>query len=903
MTPSTLITCHSNADWDALASMVSLRLLYPDSILLFPGSMEPGITKYFNEVLSLQHVFKTPREVDPASIRRLVLADTQQYGRVPHVHAFVEREGPRPEIHIWDHHPDKDPGLRPTLVRCEPLGSTCTLICRALREEGISPSSQDATLLGLGIYGDTGSFAYNSTQAEDLEAAAWLRRHGMDVAFIAELVSQNITSEQVRLLSALLDSAKAHEAGPYTVLLAEAAMDGFVPNFAYLAQQLMEMEPCDVLFALANMDDKIQVVARSRVEELDVGRVCKALGGGGHRYAASATVRDCSLAELKDSIFQQIFTQVNPHRVARDLMSSPVVSLSEHQSINEASVVMNRYGLKAAPVLRQGRNCVGYMEGQIAAKAIAHGLGAMPVMEYMQRKVFVVSPETSLQRLIDIIVGGRQRLVPVAERGEVIGVVTRTDLINLFVDEPGRIPLPAREAPRERELGRLLTTRLPKAMLHLLKQAGELGDKLQVNVYAVGGFVRDVLLSRPATQYDDVDLVVEGDGIAFARELALTLKGRVREHQTFMTALIIYPDENGQEQRLDVATARLEYYQYPAALPVVELSSIKMDLFRRDFTINAMALRLNAGRFGRLVDFFGGQGDIQRKTIRIIHSLSFVEDPTRIIRAVRFSQRYGFRLSVQCEKLIKNVLLLQLIEKLSGARILHELELIFHEQAPHTCLERLDSLGVLQAIHPSLVLSPERRALLETLREVLDWYRLLYLDTTPDLVQLHLLALSSAISAAEAEEILNRLGLSAMLRQQFLSLREKIRQTLPRLLTWQKNSGKVSALHALLSPLPLEGHLYLMARARNKDVTGSVSQYIYKWRAVKIDVGGADLKALGLASGPLFSEILRRVLAAKLDGEVETRDEQLALVRRLAHEIPPDAFPQRPRKKGHPDGN
>lgn len=159
-----------------------------------------------------------------------------------------------------------------------------------------------------------------------------------------------------------------------------------------------------------------------------------------------------------------------------------------------------------------------------------------------------------------------------------------------------------------------MRSRLSRPLLNLLGRAGALGDRLGVNVYAVGGFVRDLALSRPSTEFDDVDLVVEGDGMAFAKELARELGGRVREHKTFMTALVIYHDEDGREQRLDVATARLEYYEYPAALPTVELSSIKMDLFRRDFTINAMALRLNATAFGHLVDFFGGRSDIQKKS-------------------------------------------------------------------------------------------------------------------------------------------------------------------------------------------------------------------------------------------------------------------------------------------------
>ena len=619
-------------------------------------------------------------------------------------------------------------------------GSTCTLICQALQERGITPACQEATFLGLGIYGDTGAFTYTSTKPEDFLAGAWLRQHGMDLPFIADLVQTGMTSVHIKVLNELLDSATAHEIGPYSVVLAEATLDSFMGDFAYLAQKFMEMESCNVLFALANMEEKVQVVARSRVDAVDVGQICKALGGGGHRFAASASVKSIPIPELKDAIFQQLYMQVNPNKQARDLMSSPAVGIEDRQTIREAEQLMNRYGLKAAPVFRAGtRHCIGYMECQTASKAIAHELGDMPVSEYMQRTILTVPPDAPLQRLMKIIVGAHQRLVPVVEKNEVIGVVTRTDLINMFVEDPSGVPIPVNTSARERNLAKLLSTRLPQPMLHMLHRAGELGDRLQVSVYAVGGFVRDIMLSRPAVEFDDVDLVVEGDGIAFAKALAQELGGRVREHRTFMTALIIYHDENGEEQRLDVATARLEYYKYPAALPTVELSSIKMDLFRRDFTINAMALRLNKGQFGCLVDFFGGQSDIQRKTIRIIHALSFVEDPTRIIRAVRFEQRYGFHISTQGESSSERP-----VPEPRGKTVrrasLHELNLIFREDEPETCLRRLNELGVLAAIHPSLVLNADKNELLDSLREVIDWYRLLYFKETPELSTLYLMA-------------------------------------------------------------------------------------------------------------------------------------------------------------------
>lgn len=926
----TIVTCHSNADWDGLSSMIGMSLLFPDSIMIFPGSMEVPLNQFFTETASYLYQFNTPKEINPASVRRIVVVDTQMRARVSHIHEFLDL--PDVEVHVWDHHPtpetpsetDAQPSgkdttvIRADFMRLGRTGSTCTLICQEMQVRGFKPTCHEATFIGLGIYGDTGAFTYTSTTPEDFQAAGWLRAHGMDLPFIADMHQTSMTSMHIKVLNALIESSVSHDVGKYRVVLATATLDSFLGDFAYLVQKFMEMESCNVLFALADMEDKVQLVARSRVDAIDVGKICEHFGGGGHRFAASASIKSIPVPELKGAIFQQLYAQVHPERLARDLMSSPAVGLEEQQSLRSAETVMTRYGLKAAPVFRTGtRHCVGYIEAQTASRALSHNLGEVPVSMYMQRTFLTAQPDTSLQRLMQIVIGAHQRLVPVVEKNDVIGVVTRTDFINMFVDDPAGVPIPRTTGSRERNLAKLLSTRLPRPMLELLRKAGELGDSLGVEVYAVGGFVRDVTLSRPAAEFDDVDLVVEGDGIAFARALSRQLGGRVREHKAFMTALVIYADENGQEQRLDVATARLEYYKYPAALPTVELSSIKMDLFRRDFTINAMALRLNKARFGNLVDFFGGQSDIQRKTIRTIHALSFVEDPTRITRAVRFEQRYGFRITLQGEKLIKNALGLSLVEKLSGARILHELLLIFREDTPQSCLVRLNELGFLAAIHPALALTQEKIELLDSLREVLDWYRLLYFREAPDLGKLYLLALCSAVPAAETAEIVERLGLIPSVRDDLLALRENVRVTLPAIISWSREGrkkhakeaagtcepdenaknrpehcGSISQLCALLAPLSLDGALYLMARASNKEASSSVSQYIYKWRQIKTDISGNDIRELGLAPGPGYGLIFREVLAAKLDGLTPTRETQLELVRRLIAQLPPDTQEQ-----------
>lgn len=213
---------------------------------------------------------------------------------------------------------------------------------------------------------------------------------------------------------------------------------------------------------------------------------------------------------------------------------------------------------------------------------------------------------------------------------------------------------------------------------------------------------------------------------------------------------------------------------------------------------------------------------------------------------------------------------------------------------PETCLRRLNELGVLAAIHPSLVLNADKNELLDSLREVIDWYRLLYFKETPELSTLYLMALCSAVPAIETADILHRLGLTPTMREEILSLRESVRMTLVELINWHRDTQKkgqaeqsVSRLCALLAPLPLESTLYLMARSDNEEISSSVSQYIYKWRQIKVDINGDDLHRLGLEPGPQFGSVMRMVLAAKLDGKAETREAQL----KLAEELIRKGFP------------
>lgn len=876
----TLVTCHANADWDAFAAMLAARHLHPRAALFFPGTQEAGLAKAYASIDKEKYGFVELPEIKWDDFDRLVLVDTRQAGRVRHVAPLLGRKGVRTEI--WDHHPPSADDIIPAREDDAHLcstGAVTSFLCQQLEKEKAELTPEEATLLGVGIYGDTGSFTYSSTTGDDYRAAAWLLSQGMDVNRINDMACHELTGIHIHALNSLLESAHTYMFNNVPVVLAEASMEHYMGDFAYLAHKLMDMEKFTVLFALGIMGDRIQVVARSRSDAVNVGEICAELGGGGHVYAASASVRSKMITEVREIILRRLSEQAQPEKSAREYMSAPAVGIAADASIQEADELMLHFGLKAVPVFRHGtRECVGLLDAQTAARANGHGLGREAVAEYMQRRISMLAPTASIKDLAKIIVGERQRLVPIVEDGSVSGVVTRTDLINVFASESGNFPLLQKKDSKPRNVQKFIRDRLPREIREILELAGRTGARLGLPVYAVGGFVRDLLLDVPN---HDIDLVAEGNGIALARELARELGGRVREHGKFLTSVVVYHDREGVERRIDVATARLEYYEYPAALPTVELSSIKMDLFRRDFSINALAVRLDCEPYGQLVDFFGGSRDIKDKLIRVLHTLSFVEDPTRCIRAVRFEQRYNFRIGPGTEKLIKNILPMKLLEKLSSHRLFNEFKYLCEEENAASCLARLDELGILKAIGSQLALNPAKTEIVKKLESVLSWYRLLYFEERAEPWICYFLALCRQLNYADTSASYRHLGMPEARKGAIMGQREKFRVLRPRLLEWQRDydrgRAKISVFYEMLRDMSLEILLYGMATVDDAGLEKNISRYITQWRREKADINGDDLRKLGIEPGPSYAGMLKSALLAKLDGRAPTAKKQLAV--------------------------
>lgn len=872
----TVITTHINADYDAMACMLAAQKLYPEAVVVFPGSHEKTLRNFF--IQSMVYLFNMMdlRDLDFDRVERLVLVDTRQPSRIGRFAELVESGGV--EVHIYDHHPPLPGDIRGSVEVVEQTGAAVSILAEILREREAPLNGDEATLMCLGLYEDTGSFTFSSTTEKDFLAGAFLLSRGAKLGIVSELTAREMNFEQVALLSEMLQSATTLSVRGVPITLTRVSTENYVADFAFLVQKMVKMENLRAFFALARMGNKVFVVARSRNPDVDVGVVARAMDGGGHAFAASATVRDQTLAQVEERLIELLHRHVRSSTRARHLMSSPAIAVDAETSLTEARDLLTRYNINALLVTEGGEadgKLLGYISRQVVARAIHLQLDRSPVREFTSTELGTVDPEAELAEIQKQIIGHKQRILPVMKDGEIRGVVTRTDLLNLLVQQNtafGEGPDPGEANARTRNVRRRMEERLSDEMGRLLRSAGETAAEIGVSAYVVGGFVRDLFLMRPN---EDVDIVVEGRGIDFAKRWAKTQGARVHTHEKFGTAVVVFPDGF----KVDVASARMEHYRFPADLPTVEMSSIKMDLFRRDFTINTLAIHLNPDRFGTLIDFFAAQKDLKERTIRVLHNLSFVEDPTRVFRAIRFEQRFGFTLGRLTETLLKNVVRTDALERLSGRRTFNELRLILSEENPAPALLRLHDYDLLRVVHPDLTPTKRLSGMLASAKKALDWHDLLFLDETYERWMVYFLILLRPFDAEAAAEICARLEIPPRQRPIFEAERIAAEQTL----SWLSGNmpARNSDMYHRLAGFRVELLLFMMAAARREPVKKAISFYFTSLRNVATAIRGRDLKQMGIPPGPEYREILDAVRDARLNDRVRTREDELHFARAL----------------------
>ena len=885
-----VILTHEHTDFDALASLLGAALLFPGAMPLLPYQMNRNVSEFVT-LYRNRFPFRQPRELPRAAVSRVIMVDT----RTANQPKGIQEET---QFLIIDHH-DSDKTL-PTgwQLWSEAVGANTTLLVERLIEQQIDLTSVQATLLALGIHEDTGSLTYASTTYRDARCLAWLmeRQQGVNLEVLNRFLQHPLSAEQRALLQTLIEQSEFIENKGYTVVIACADAPDYTSGLSTLAHRLRDFHESDALFVVVGLGDMTQIVARSTIDAVDVGQIAQALGGGGHARAAAASVRGQSLQQVRDAIVNLLGQHSQSTTTVRQIMSvGRPQMLTPDQSIDDAAVLMRRYGHEGFPVVGKRADgteqLLGVLTRREADRAINHELGTSPVQRFMQAGTVTVQPSDSIHQLRKTMIDSGWGQIPVVnEQGQIIGIVTRTDLIKLW-DEA---TLPDR---RKVELTERLHAVLPPAQYALLQLVGTEVDRMDYAVYVVGGFVRDLLLngSKPAATAVDMDIVIEGDAIAFAERMQARYGGRIVPHKRFGTAKWLLQDDahpvNAQAlfatlqdgftvaelpPNLDFVTARTEFYTAPTALPTVERGSIKLDLHRRDFTINTLALCLNPDRWGELLDFYGGVNDLNDGVVRVLHSLSFVDDPTRILRAVRYEQRFDFTLAERTLELLADAR--ELLDRVTAARIRHELDRILQEALPEKTLQRLADLGVLPQLHPALVMDGWHYAQFARLRTA-------YAQADPDnplrqepLERLYWGVLVLRLPLAAHEAIIERLALRGETQQFMAGLRVLQEQQVALNAATLRPSQVVTYLdHATPTAVAL-----WIALDVEPALTPLLTHYLAEWRHVRPLLNGHALRKLGLSPGPLFSKILTRLRAARLDGQLSSLIEEEAFAYSIA---------------------
>ena len=722
---------------------------------------------------------------------------------------------------------------------------------------------------------------------------------GAQLDVVRRFLSVPLTPQQQALYDDLQANMRWHRIhGQAMAVTTAVAREGFDDEISSVAHRLRETLTPAGLFVLVQLGEDVQVVARSSREDIDVSTVARKLGGGGHSRAAAALVVGKDVGSVARRVEELLPGIVTPLATVSEIMSYGVQTITPDTTVEEALQQMLRTGHEGYPVVdpRSGQ-IKGLLTRRAVDRAINHELGDQPVSRVMQAGAITVRPSESIERVQELMLREGWGQIPVvAESGEddqrfppPIGIVTRTDLLNYWF------------RPVEESVGldvhALLVESLSPTVWAMVRVIGEEAAALGMPLYFVGGLVRDLLLHKSAI---DLDMVVEGDAIVLVRRLQSQFGGEVHTHSRFGTgkwfvtpnvwekiqARAGIPAQAGQQglpgmqdlpPSIDFVTARSEFYQEPAALPEVERGSIKLDLHRRDFTINTLAIRLDGAHWGELLDFYGGRRDLNLGLVRVLHSLSFVDDATRILRAIRLEQRLGFSIESRTLELIDGAL--PMLARVTGDRIRNEIELALREADPIRVMERLAELGVMEHIEPGLAWTADSAAYFTEVPQ----YRSnpLWAGAVPDesIEFLYFALWLAPLPENVQEATVERLRARKATRADVLAVGQLL-AALGRL----SADARPSEIHAVCKEHA--PRVLLAARiVLDDDFHGAMLDRFYgEYHHVKTELTGDDLRARGLQPGPRFAYLLEQLLAARLDGQIDDITGERVLLDELLNE-------------------
>lgn len=826
-----LIVTHEQPDFDALASLALARLLFPNAVATIQGSLSPGLTAFLR-LYRDQLELVDPQAIDLDAVSELVVVDTADATRIRPFDALVGRV----PITLYDHHPPPAHPIPAARGLREPMGATATLLTRELMATGIGIPAPIASLALLGIHEDTGNLSYDLTRPDDYRAAAHLLACGASLQLVRRFTVDAVTPEHQAFRQAMFEAARPLAVAGRRVSVAAFDYPRYVPGVSGLANDLLELHRADAAVVAVRMEGKTLVFARAS-ERFDVAAALhEALGGAGHPGAAFAKA-ELDPTTAVERVLQALALHATPVLTAADLMSAPVKTVRDSASVAEAQQQLLLYGHNGMPVLNDRGALAGVLSRRDLERALRHGLGRSRVSGFMSRGVVTASRGTVLGELEELVLRHNIGRIPILDDGALVGIVTRTDLI-------------AARHRRQRpdDPAAAVLERLPPSAQRALQTARAVaGD---ASLYLVGGTVRDALLG---VGFKDLDLTVEG---GTAERLGTRLHGRLGGtlacHMPFGTCTLTLDDG----LIVDLATTREEIYEYPGALPSVTPSTVRKDLTRRDFTVNALALRFHPEP-PELIDPYGGVDDLSAKQLRVLHPLSFIEDPTRVLRGARLAGRLGFHFEPTTAERAAAALDPDILLNVSRGRLRGELELTLAEPRVTPALRCLDDIGGLEQLFGLRADWPLLTALDEQRHE----------RDVPD--ETYLLAL---LLASDDDAVARHLE-SFHWPRRYGQARDRLRALL-------------AAEHARDEDLEgLDEATRVLLRCLDPELSSRLARL--EEGPPRRRLRGRDVLDLGLAPGPAVGRILEEVARARAELKVQTFEDEVEMARQLVRALRP----------------
>lgn len=842
-----IIMSHVNTDFDALASLIAAKKIYPDARVVIPNEQTAPVRQFLT---IYRDTFELTEDhlIDWEEVTDLILVDTASLSRLGN---YTKKLNPdHLNITVYDHHPPDSNDVDADFRMIEPLGATVTLLIEEIIERKIPVSSFEATLFGLGIYTDTGSFTFPNTTDRDFQAASFLMKSNMNLEIIQRFADYKLTPDQQDLLNRLFLEAETYYKDGLKFIVSAHQIDAYLRELSTITDKLLDISGADTVVTVVKMEKHVHIVGRGNSERVDLLPLLKKFDGGGHPQAGSATVRKSDLENVLEQVKRHLNLILKPAITAEEIMTSPVKMIPPDTKIEEAGRLMYRYGHSGYPVVENNR-LTGIITRRDLDKANHHGLGHAPIKAYMSHNPLTIKPETTIEEMQKLIIDNNIGRLPVMEDGRPVGIVTRTNIIEVLHSQKLSDGL---RQPEVKNLKNEMKKQLPERTYAMLDDISKTAEHADVPVYLIGGIVRDLFLER---SNEDIDIVVEGNGIDFANHLQADYGGSVKIHENFATATWRHPSKLS----IDVTSARVEYYDRPASLPDVELSTLNEDLYRRDFTINSMALCLNPGIFGDLVDPFKGQSDLRSKTIKVLHNLSFIEDPTRILRAVRFETRFNFLMDKQTESLALNSM--ARMKDLSAHRIVEEMKRMFKNEKPPETIRRLFELQFWQQFGAD-----------DDSREI----SFIHANQLNMIYDTHKHFQNNKISWFDYFVIPFHHSGKTHLARTFALTKHNVKflqdiDDLSDIKRWEQTKG-IGDFHRFLKDYTDDAILFFISNKNFKNEDNIIS-YLEKRQDIPPLLGGEDLIQQGFKPGRHFKEILMELNVAILDGKITTKETAL----------------------------